>query len=193
MAGERAASWPFALLHGVLARIAALPTRNIRVTVVLCVVAIGGSFAAAGALQMRFDRVNAFRQAAYFEAKRAHAVAALTQTSLARYERFGRLFAADEITDRMLAASPELRGVAIADAAGQTLRASGEAIDMQSLTEPAHKGRVVLGTGQRTVIAFADGGDTVAVSFDASALAPAAPAPRCRTRRPLCRPHPRTR
>ena len=153
---------------------AALPARNIRVTVLLCVIAVGGSFAAAGALQMRFDRVNAFRQAAYFEAKRAHAVAAVAQSSLARYERFGRLFAADEITDRMLAGSPELRGVAIADPAGQTLRASGEAIDMQSLTELAHKGRVVLGAGQRTVIAFADGGATVAVSFDSSALAPAA-------------------
>jgi signal transduction histidine kinase len=174
MAGERAAVWPFALLQGVLARIAALPTRNIRVTVLLCVIAIGGSFAAAGALQMRFDRVNAFRQAAYFEAKRAHAVAAVAQASLVRFERFGRLFAADEITDRSLAASPEFRGLAIADSAGHTLRASGEAIAMQSLIEPAHTGRVVLGTGQRTVIAFRDGGDTVAVSFDASALAPAA-------------------
>ena len=74
----------------------------------------------------------------------------------------------------MLAASPELRGVAIADVVGQTLRASGEAIDMQSLTELAHKGRVALGAGQRAVIAFADGGDTVAVSFAASALVPAA-------------------
>jgi signal transduction histidine kinase len=174
MAGERAAAWPFALLQGVLARIAALPTRNIRVTVLLCVIAIGGSFAAAGALQMRFDRVNAFRQAAYFEAKRAHAVAAVTAASLTRYERFGRLFAADQITDRMLAASPEFRGVATADPAGRTLRASGDALDMQSLTELAHKGRVVLGTGQRTVIAFMEGGDTVAVSFDASALVPAA-------------------
>jgi signal transduction histidine kinase len=174
MAGERTAAWPFALLHGVLARIAALPTHHIRITVLLCVVAIGGSFAAAGALQMRFDRVQAFRQAAYFEAKRAHAVAAVAEASLARTERFGRLFAADEITDRALAASPDVRGVAIADGAGQTLRASGEAIDMQSLTELAHNSRVVLGAGQRAVIAFADGGDTVAVSFAASALVPSA-------------------
>ena len=145
MAGERTAAWPSALLHGVLAWVAALPTRHIRITVLLCVIAIGGSFAAAGALQMRFDRVQAFRQAAYFEAKRAHATAAVAQASLARFERFGRLFAADAITDRALAASPEFRGVAIADSAGQTLRASGEAIDMQSLTELARRGRVVLG------------------------------------------------
>jgi len=45
---------------------------------------------------------------------------------------------------------------------------------MQSLSGPARKGRVVLGTGRRTVIAFMDGADTVAVSFDSSALAPAA-------------------
>jgi signal transduction histidine kinase len=174
MAGERTASWPFALRHGVLAWVAALPTRHIRVTVLLCVVAIGGSFAAAGALQMRFDRVQAFRQATYFETKRAHAVAAVVEAALAHTERSGRLFAADQITDRMLAASPELRGVAMADSTGQTLRASGEAIDMQSLTELARHGRVVLGTGRRTVIAFMDGGNAVAVSFDASALVPAA-------------------
>ncbi|MDE2133877.1 MAG: HAMP domain-containing histidine kinase [Alphaproteobacteria bacterium] len=169
MAGERAAAWPFALLHGVVARIASLP---IRATVFLCVVAIGGSFAAAGALQMRFDRVQAFRQAAYFEAKRAHAVAAVTQASLARFERLGRLFAAGKLSE--LAASPELYGIAVADSAGQILRAGGAALDMRSLSELAQKGRVVLGTGQRTVIAFMDGDNAVAVSFDASALAPAA-------------------
>jgi len=81
---------------------------------------------------MRFDRVQAFRQAAYFETKRAHAVAAVTAASLARIERFGRLFAADGTTDRAFRASPELRGVAIADSSGQILRAGGEAIDMQS-------------------------------------------------------------
>ena len=71
---------------------AALPTRHIRVTVLLCVVAIGGSFAAAGALQMRFDRVEAFHQASYFEAKRANEIAAVVETSLARHEQLGRQF-----------------------------------------------------------------------------------------------------
>ena len=172
MAGGRTSSLPYALLHGVLASIAALPTRNIRITVLLCVVAIGGSFAAAGALQMRFDRVQAFHQAAYFETRHARDVAAVAQASLERYRRFGLLFAADEVTDREFATTPGLRGVATADPAGQTVRASGEAIDMQSLSELARNGRVVLGSGQRTVIAFRDGDNTIAVSFDATALVP---------------------
>ncbi|MBU6298122.1 MAG: HAMP domain-containing histidine kinase [Alphaproteobacteria bacterium] len=174
MAGERTAAWPSALLHGVLAKIAALPTRNIRVTVLLCVIAIGGSFAAAGALQMRFDRVQALRQAAYFETRRAHEIAAVAEATFNRYARLGQLFAADRMTDAAFAGSTGLRGIAVADSSGRTQRAVGETIDMASLAELARKGRVVLGTSQRIVIAFAEGGSVVAVSFDAAALAPAA-------------------
>jgi len=172
MAGERTASWPFAFLQGALASLAALPGRNIRITVLLCVVAIGGSFAAAGALQMRFDRVQAFRQAAYFETGRARAVAAVAEATLARYERFARLYADGQTTD--LALAPAWRGIAVADSSGQILRADGEAIDMQSLGELARRGRVVLGAGRLMVIAFVDGADTVAVSFDTAALVPRA-------------------
>ena len=178
MAGGRAASSP-SFLQGALAGIAALPSRNIRVTVLLCVVAIGGSFAAAGALQMRFDRVEAYRQAAYFDAKRAEGIAGAAAATLTRYELLGRLYASDTMTDGVLAATPDLRGVAVADASGQTLRASGETIDMKSLAELARGadapgGRVVLGTRERTLIAFAGAGGIVAVSFDAAALAPKA-------------------
>ena len=173
MAGERTAASPLALLHGVLAKVAALPTRNIRVTVLLCVVAIGGSFAAAGALQMRFDRVQALRQATYFETRRASEIASVAEVTLDHYARWGRLFAADQVTDTAFAGSSGLRGIAVADTNGQTLRAIGESIDMASLAELARKGRVVLGTPQRTVIAFKDKDGVVAVSFDASALVPA--------------------
>ena len=191
MAGERTASWPFAFLQGALASIAALPGRNIRITVLLCVVAIGGSFAAAGALQMRFDRVQAYRQAAYFETSRARAIAAVAQASLARYEHFARLYADGQTTN--LALAPAWRGIAVADSGGQILHADGEAIDMQSLGELARRGRVVLGAGRLMVIAFVDGADTVAVSFDTAALVPPAPAPRRRTIRPRYRRRPQTR
>ena len=173
MAVGRTATKPASFLHGVLSGIAALPTRNIRVTVLLCVIAIGGSFAAAGALQMNFDRVEAYRQATYFETKRAREIASVAQASFARFARLGRLYASDEMTDSVLAATPELRGVAVADASGHTLRASGEAIDMASLAAPAQAGRVVIGAARRIVIAFPDGNQTVAVSFDAASLAPA--------------------
>ncbi|MDE2164491.1 MAG: HAMP domain-containing histidine kinase [Alphaproteobacteria bacterium] len=154
-------------------RLAALPTRNIRITVLLCVVAIGGSFAAAGALQMRFDRVQALHQASYFETRRAHEIAAVAEATLNRYARLGQLFATDQMTDAAFAGTTGLHGIAVANASGQTLRAVGETIDMASLTELARKGRVALGTPQRTVIAFPSGDDVIAVSFNASALAPA--------------------
>jgi len=153
--------------------VAALPTRHIRVTVLLCVVAIGGSFAAAGALQMRFDRVEAFHQASYFEAKRANEIAAVVETSLARHEQLGRQFARGELSTDALPTSADLRGIAVADPLGETLRSSGETIDMTSLSELTRSGRVVLGTLQRTVVAFRDGNRVVAVSFEPSTLAPA--------------------
>ena len=162
------------LLHGALSWVAALPMRNIRLTVLLCVIAIGGSFAAAGALQMRFERVQAFHQAAYFEAKRANEIAAVVEASLVRHERLGRQFAAGELTESALTASPDLRGIALADITGQTLRATGEPIDMASLTELTRSGRVLLGSSQRTVMAFRTENEVVAVSFDPSALAPSA-------------------
>ena len=172
MAGERTAAEPLALFQAALSWIAALPTRNIRLTVLLCVVAIGGSFAAAGALQMRFDRVQAFHQAAYFEAKRATEIAAVAQTSLNQHEQIGHLFAADMLPNDALAASADLRGIAVADDLGQIMRATGENIDMKSLAELTRSGRVVLGTAQRTVVAFRDGNAVVAVSFEPAALAP---------------------
>jgi signal transduction histidine kinase len=169
MAGHRTAAVPTSLFHGALAWIATLPTRNIRATVLLCVVAIGGSFAAAGALQMRLDQARASQQLSYFEARRARDVAAVVETSLARYEATGRRFAADET----VTLPTGMRGIAISDDLGVTRRTAGETIAMQGLAELAHDGRVVLGTSQRTIIAFKSGRDIVAASFDTSALAPA--------------------
>jgi len=161
MAGQQQAGLP--LLQAILTRVAALPSRNIRLTVLFCVVAIGGSFAAAGALQMRFERANAYHQAAYFDAKRAQDIAAVAGAALERYERFGRAFAADAFADL----PPDVRGVAVCDLLGVTLSTAGENIPMQNLARLAQDGRVVLATPERTVIAFQNGETVVAVSFDA--------------------------
>jgi signal transduction histidine kinase len=163
MAGQRLAASPLGLFHGALGRLAALPTRNIRATVFLCVVAIGGSFAAAGALQMRFDRAQAYHQAVYFEARRAHDIAAIAGASLGNYERVGRAYAAGMINGL----PPGVRGIAVAGQDGVTRLASGAFLPMENLAEPARHGRVVLGTSQRTVIAFTSGTDIIALSFDA--------------------------
>ncbi|HEY4944262.1 MAG TPA: HAMP domain-containing sensor histidine kinase [Rhizomicrobium sp.] len=70
-----------------------LATRNIRFTVLACVVLICGCFAAAAALQMRNDRVHALAQAQYFEARRAADVAAAAAVTLDRIAAIGRDFA----------------------------------------------------------------------------------------------------
>jgi signal transduction histidine kinase len=150
------------LLHGALARLAALPTRNIRLTVLLCVVAIGGSFAAAGALQMRFEAAKAYRQAAYFQTKRAQDIAAVAAEALSRHRRVARQFAAGEL----YSLPPDVRGIAVSDAVGLVSSARGEAIPMQSLVTLAMEKPVVLGTRDRTVIAFRIGNDIAAVSFN---------------------------
>src|SRR5690349_19093598 len=73
--------------------VARAASRNIRLTVVVSVVLICGSFAAAAALQMRNDRAHALAQADYFEARRAADVAVVAEASLARIADLGRAFA----------------------------------------------------------------------------------------------------
>jgi len=165
MAGHHIAAQP--LFQGALSKLAALPGRNIRATVVLCVIAIGGSFAAAGALQMRMERAQAYQQADSFETRRAHDVASVIQATLTRQERVGRRFAAGEL----FSLPPEVRGIAVADVSGEMRAASGEPIAIQNLARLADDRRVVLATKERTVIAFHAGLETIAVSFDG--LAPA--------------------
>jgi len=160
MAGQHIAAEP--LFQGALSRLARLPGRNIRATVLFCVIAIGGSFAAAGALQMRLERAQAYQQAASFEARRAHEIAAVIQANLVRHERTGRRFAAGEL----FSLPPDVRGIAVADVGGQLRAASGEPIAIQNLARLADEGRVVLATRERAVLAFHAGFETIAVSFD---------------------------
>ena len=63
MALGNAAFWPLEAANGVLVQTARLASRNIRTTVVVSLILICGSFAAAAALQMRFDRMHALNQA----------------------------------------------------------------------------------------------------------------------------------
>lgn len=157
MAGQDSAAQPLAL--GVLGRIAALPARNIRVTVLLCVVAIAGSFAAAGALQMHFERLNAARQAAAFEEKRASDMALVAEAALNRYARTGQAFANGEIT----ALPPDLSGITISDALGKIVATAGQPIAMDGLIAEALDKPVVEAANGQTLIAFRHGVHIVAV------------------------------
>jgi signal transduction histidine kinase len=159
MAGQDIAIRP--LLLGVFGKLGSLPARNIRLTVLLCVVAIGGSFAAAGALEMRFEATNAARQATYFQSQRASDIAAIIEAALTRQKRVGRAFAAGEL----LSLPPDVRGVAVADALGKITAAAGEALPIENVIGQALDRPVVIGTPDRTLIAFRNGVTVVAVSF----------------------------
>ncbi|GAA0527367.1 signal transduction histidine kinase [Rhizomicrobium palustre] len=159
MAGQHIATRP--LLYGVLDRLAAWPSRNIRITVLFCVIAIGGSFAAAGALQLRFETANATRQAAYFESRRAADLSAVVAASLERAEEEGRRFAAGTLTSL----PPGVHGMAISDINGTPGAVLGEALPMESLVAQVHDTPVVTGGKDRTIIAFREGETIIAVSF----------------------------
>src|SRR5258708_223418 len=117
MAHSTAVFWPTGAAATVLTRTAKLAANHIRLTVVLCVVLICGSFAAAAALQMRFDRVHALSQAAFFEAARARDIAAVVTASLDRIENIGRAFA----DGAKPGTAPPLRNIAVFDANGRIL------------------------------------------------------------------------
>lgn len=159
MAGQDIATRP--LLFGVWGRLSALPSRNIRLTVLLCVVAIGGSFAAAGALQMRFETANAARQANYFETQRASDIAAIVGATLKRQMRTGEAFADGQPTSM----PPDVHGIAVADATGRIQMMQGEAIPMQNLVALGVDRPVVIGTESRSILAFRQGSNIIAVSF----------------------------
>jgi hypothetical protein len=90
MASGSLALRPFHAATGFAAFAARLAARNMRVTVVASVVLICGAFAAASALQMRFDRAHAASEARYFEARRARDAARQAADALDRIAREAR-------------------------------------------------------------------------------------------------------
>jgi len=106
-----------ALGSWVAAGAARLAARNIRFTVLACVVLICGCFAAAAGLQMRNDRVHALAQAQYYEARRAEDVAASAAGSLDRLAAIGRRYA-----DGKPAMAPRrVRNISVFDRTGLAL------------------------------------------------------------------------
>ena len=175
MAQGSTAYGPIDDVTGFAGHAARFASRNIRLTVVISVVLICGAFAAASALQMRFDRVHALSQAVYFEAQRANDVAAVVASNLDRIETQGRAFASDPLVKH---APVNVRNIAVYDSAGfatATLTGTTAFVNLPSDTIAAARSQKLLiaGTGITTA-AFADGGNVVAVAFDTASLAPAA-------------------
>src|SRR5579862_3918858 len=93
MAQSRAAagtSWsPASALLWPVRRVAG----NVRATVILSVFLIGGSFAAAAAIEMRNDRLHALAEAEAFDGRRAQEIALDLAAALKRYVAIGTTFA----------------------------------------------------------------------------------------------------
>lgn len=175
MAQGSTAFGPINAVTGFAGHAARFASRNIKTTVVISVVLICGAFAAASALQMRFDRVHAMNQATYFEARRASDIAAVVASNLDRIETQGRAFAADPLTKH---APVAVRNIAVYDSAGfatATLTGTTAFVNLPSDVIAAARGQKLLiaGTGIATAV-FAQGENVIAVAFDTASLVPAA-------------------
>lgn len=175
----------FALSDGLLWPLRRV-TRNVRVTVVLSVVLICGSFAAAAALQMRNDRAHALTAAAGFDDRRAGEIALDMGATLNRYAAVGAAFANTATTPETAAALSEsggtaLRNIAVLDIRGRLqseLKTSPAAflpLPPEVLVAARDGHAVVPSRGGRSfAIVFGAGPHIVAVELDARALMPSA-------------------
>lgn len=171
----RALSAPFdgaaALVEGMGRKLIRPWMRNARLTVPLCLVLIFGCFAAASMLSMRLDRQHALAQAALFENRRAHDLAAVAAANLDRFAALGLAYADNPGSEP---AAPGLINVAVLDPGGAILAL----LHGRNLPHPP---RAAL-TGQRTVfaaggtagLAFGHDGKILVVTFDPRQLAPPA-------------------
>ncbi|HEY3639185.1 MAG TPA: HAMP domain-containing sensor histidine kinase [Rhizomicrobium sp.] len=99
---------------------------NVRAVVILCVVLICGSFAAAAVLQMQRDRQHALSQAADFTGRRAAEMSSDLGSALDRYAAIGVAFASARGTAETSAALAQaggasLRNIVVLDENGQPL------------------------------------------------------------------------
>jgi len=164
----RVLSAPFDAAAGLGDGVARLATRNIRLTVPICLVLIFGSFAAATALSMRMDRSHALSEAALFESARARDLAAVAGAGLDRFAAIARVYAAHPDIDPQL---PGLINIAVFDKSGAMLAL----LHRRNVPSPprAFAGpHMVYSDGKRAGIGFAQAGKIIAVTFDPASLAP---------------------
>jgi len=163
------AVWP-----GLLRTSARFAATRVRATVVISLILIAGSFAAASALSMRFDRVHALNQAVGFEQRRAQDLAAVVASNFARFEAAGRAFA-----DGSMGAEPPdgVRNIAVYAPDGtavSTLANSALYVHLPpDLVAAAQTRRVLVTDGGIATLASRYDDYVVAVAFDTKMLAPA--------------------
>ncbi|MGZ6021333.1 MAG: sensor histidine kinase [Rhizomicrobium sp.] len=158
-----------AAVHPTLA-VGRAASRNIRVTVLVSVVLICGSFAAAALMQMRNDRVHALAQAEYFETRRAGDVAAAAEANLDRIAALGRAFADGKQVSAAAAAS-DIRTITVFDTTGLALwtLANDPPVALPFGALEARKPMV----NAPSTMTLPYAGKIVAIAFDPNALVPA--------------------
>ena len=102
--------------EGVLRRVRGM-TGRVRLTVIVCVVLICGSFAAAALIQMRIDRSHAMSQSAAFTRQRAQELATDAGAALDRYQSIAAAFASADTNAETSAALSEAGGAALKNVA----------------------------------------------------------------------------
>jgi signal transduction histidine kinase len=150
------------------AGMARLASRNIRLTVVACIVLICGCFAAATLLQMRSDRVHALSQAQYFETRRAGDVAATAAAALDRMAALGRGFLAGRTVD---AGAEGVRNITVFDGTGLALTTLNQLPAQPLPLDAITSGKP--GVFAPGLLTLPVGGRIIAVDFDPHALTPA--------------------
>ncbi|HEX3431311.1 MAG TPA: HAMP domain-containing sensor histidine kinase [Rhizomicrobium sp.] len=132
---------------------------RVRVTTIVCLVLICGSFASTGAIEMRNDRARAVAQATAFGARRAEEIAADLGATLDRYAAIGSAFANAATSPETSAALAEaggaaLRNIVVLDANGapqsEMLRTPGNLL-------PLEPNRLAAAHGRRIAFASHDG------------------------------------
>ena len=159
-------------------------TRHIRIVVVISLLLIAGSFASAGAIQMRLDRLHAMTQAAAFGDRRAQEIATDLSSILERYQALGTAFANAAPSAETSAALSEtggrgLRNIAVLDGDGRLqfeMTGSPEGLLPLPADALASTSRAIVPSadGRTMALGFRAGQHIVAMQIDPSALLPPA-------------------
>ena len=163
-----------------LSGVTRLAARHVRVTVLLCVILICGSFAAAGALQMRIGREHGLQQAAALEIERAREVAGGIGGRLDRNAKIAAQFAGGKLDAANLrtflsAHASALRNAMVVDETGHilsALRTPGFTALPSGLVMQAFAGRAVGTYGSSLLLAFPQNGNVTVAELDFASVFP---------------------
>ncbi len=181
MAQAGIAAGPFGAASHALSGVTRAAARHIRITVLLSVVLICGSFAAAGALQMRIGREHGLQQAATLEVQRAREIAGGLGDRLDRNAAVAAKVAGGGLDGATLqtflaANTSALRNIAVVDETGAVisgLRRPDFLPLPPGLLMRAFAGRAVGVSGSSLLLAFPQNGNVTVAELDFALVFPA--------------------